>query len=336
MKYTVGNILEAQVEALVNTVNTTGVMGKGIALAFKKAFPENFKEYEKAAKNGLLNVGTMLITETHRLTPKYIINFPTKKHWKQPSKLEYIETGLQALVTLIRQNNIHSIAIPPLGSGNGRLRWSEVKVLVEKYLSPLSSDVEIIVYEPGYNDQKVIEKKSVELTPARAMLMYLLNRYRVLGYSITMLVAQKMAYFLQEFGEELKLKFEKGPYGPYSHQLLHLLQYLNGSFIQFKHEDNKPGTIINIREEKFSLVEAYVKGVLSKDQLNRMERVLSLIEGFESPYGIELLATVDFVKKNFPQHSLDQVKSEIHNWTSRKKQIMKPHHIEIAYKRLLN
>ena len=336
MKYTVGNILEAQTEALVNTVNTTGVMGKGIALLFKKAFPENFKQYEKAAKNGSLAVGTMLVTHSDQLSPKYIINFPTKIHWRQPSKMEYIEKGLQSLVAVIKENNIQSIAIPPLGSGNGHLKWSEVKILIEKYLSPLSSSVDIIVYEPGYNDQTVVVKKAVELTPARAMLIYLLNRYRILGYSITMLVAQKMAYFLQTNGEMLNLNFEKGIYGPYSHQLLHLLQHLNGTFIQFRHEDNKPATIITMKEEKLSMVEAYVKGTLTQEQRERIEKVLLLIEGFESPYGIELLATVDFIMKNFPDYTIEQIQSEIHNWTTRKKQLMKPHHIEIAYKRLIH
>ena len=336
MKYTVGNILEAETEALVNTVNTAGVMGKGIALAFKKSFPENFKRYEKAVKDGSIDIGKVLLTKTDQLSPKYIINFPTKKHWRQPSKVEYIEKGLQSLISVIQENNIKSIAIPPLGSGNGRLRWNEVKVLIEKYLSPLSNNVDIVIYEPGYNDQTVTSKKSVELTPARAMLIYLLNRYRILGYSITMLVAQKMAYFLQGYGEPLNLQFEKGVYGPYSHQLLHLLQHLNGTFIHFKNEDNKPGTVITIKDEKLSLVEAYVKGMLTKEQQLRMENVLTLIEGFESPYGIELLATVDFIKKNFPDYSLEEIKSEIHNWTSRKKQLMKPHHIEIAYNRLSN
>ncbi|MDP1676267.1 MAG: hypothetical protein Q8L88_05320 [Bacteroidota bacterium] len=170
------------------------------------------------------------------------------------------------------------------------------------------------------------------ITNEQAMLVFVMSRYRILGYSINTLVAQYLAYFL---GTD-RITFEKSQYGPYSHQLLHLLQHLNGTFIQFRHEDNKPATVITMNEENLSMVDAYVKGNLTQEQRERIEKVLLLIEGFESPYGIELLATVDFIMKNFPQYTVEQIQSEIHNWTTRKKQLMKPHHIAIAYKRLIH
>src|SRR3954464_13145310 len=108
-----GNLLEAKVEALVNTVNTVGVMGKGIALMFKEAFPENFKAYEAACKNKKLRVGRVFVTEGHDLVgPKWIINFPTRVHWRYPSKIEWIEEGLKDLKRVIIEKDIRSIAIP--------------------------------------------------------------------------------------------------------------------------------------------------------------------------------------------------------------------------------
>ncbi|HEC42737.1 MAG TPA: phosphatase [Bacteroides sp.] len=244
LRYTTGNILSSDNQALVNTVNTVGVMGKGIALSFKNAFPIVDYEYQKAIKEGEIKVGRVQVIKTNLITPEYIINFPTKKHWRQPSKLGYIDSGLQDLVKAIQEYKINSISIPPLGCGNGKLPWQRVKPLMECYLEPLSMDVEILIFEPGFNDQQSVDyNKKVHLTPARAMLLYLMNEYQILGYSINLLVAQKLAYFLQRFGEPLNLQYEKGYYGPYAHRLFHLLKYLNGSFIRFKEENNNPGTI---------------------------------------------------------------------------------------------
>ena len=143
IQYKEGNILEEEAEALVNTVNTYGVMGKGIALAFKKAFPKNYKYYRQAYENGELETGKMFLHKTGLLLPKYIINFPTKKHWRYKSKLEYIEQGLDDLIFIIESNRIQSIAIPPLGCGNGGLDWKIVKKLIIDKLAPLLSLIHI-------------------------------------------------------------------------------------------------------------------------------------------------------------------------------------------------
>jgi O-acetyl-ADP-ribose deacetylase (regulator of RNase III) len=127
-----GNLLEADVKALVNTVNCVGEMGKGLALQFKQAFPENFEEYRRACQSGEVKPGQMFIVPTGRLTnPRYIINFPTKRHWKNPSRIEAIETGLLALIETVKQFGMRSIAVPPLGCGNGGLAWSRVAPLIE-------------------------------------------------------------------------------------------------------------------------------------------------------------------------------------------------------------
>jgi len=144
------NLLHSETEALVNAVNTVGVMGKGIALQFKVAFPLNYKLYQKACKQGVVKTGKMFVTETGYLAgPKYIINFPTKADWRTSGRIEYIEQGLEDLVRVIKEKNIKDIAIPALGCGNGGLDWKDVKPLIEKKLGQLSDSVKIEVYVPG-------------------------------------------------------------------------------------------------------------------------------------------------------------------------------------------
>lgn len=332
IKYTTGNIIEADTEALVNTVNTVGVMGKGIALAFKKAFPNNYKIYKQACQDKEFNIGDLLITNTGQLTPKFIVNFPTKEHWRGRSKIEFVEIGMQELVKEINLKEIKSIAIPPLGCGNGGLNWREVKPIILKNLEVLANNVEVIIYEPGFNNQIIKSKKQIKLTPARAMLLTALKDYQILGYSINLLVIQKIAYFLQRFGEPLNLQYEKGHYGPYSHKLQHLIKYLNGYYLNFKHEETKPSTLVRLNN--LDKVELYNQENLSAEQKKRLKEVQNLTEGFESPYGLELLATVDFIYKQENIEDINQVIAQIGNWTNRKKKIMKSFHIKVAHQRL--
>lgn len=200
---------------------------------------------------------------------------------------------MKELVREIKEKQIKSIVIPPLGCGNGGLNWNEVKKIILRELEEVDKDVEVIIYEPGFNNQEIKSKKQITLTPARAMLLTSLRNYQVLGYSINLLVIQKIAYFLQRFGEPLNLQYEKGNYGPYSHRLQHLAKYLNEYFLNFKHEATKPSTPVYLRN--LDKVEVYNKENLTPEQNNRLKEVQSLIEGFESPYGLELLATVDFI-----------------------------------------
>lgn len=332
IKLTQGNILTANVEAIVNTVNVVGVMGKGIALAFKKAFPQNFNLYKSACLKKEVRVGEMFITETDKISPKLIVNFPTKEHWRGRSKIRFIEAGMKDLVRVINERQIRSIAIPPLGCGNGGLDWSEVKCIILNELSCLKSEVDVTIFEPGYNNQVIPSAKNISLTPARAMLLSALKNYQILGYSINLLVAQKIAYFLQRLGEPLNLQFEKGHYGPYSHRLQHLLKYLNGYYLNFKHEDTKPST--NVVINNFDNVSSYIKSGLDDKQKDRLKKIQELIEGFESPYGLELLATVDFINQQEKVKSEDEIINKIGEWTSRKKEIMKPYHIKVAHQRL--
>lgn len=334
IKYVKDNIINSQTDAIVNTVNTVGVMGKGIALAFKNAFPENFKIYEKACKERKIDIGRLLITETGKLYPRYIINFPTKVHWKNPSKYEYIELGLKDLIRIIREYNISSISIPPLGSGNGKLKWSVVKDILESFLSELSKEIDIIIFEPGYNYQETEEIQDVELTESRGIFLYLLKSYKILGYQLNLLVAQKIAYFLQIFGQDLRLKFEQGKFGPYSHNLSHFMSVLNNNFIKFKNQSTNPNTIIELIYDKYREVDHFVEKELNEIQKRRVDRLIKFIDGFESPYGLELLATIHFIYSKTGKNNINEIIEEIGNWTERKKEIMKPNHIQVALSRL--
>lgn len=148
IRYTAGDLLLADVQALVNTVNTVGIMGKGVALQFKQAFPQNFHAYEAACKCGQVQIGRMFVTETGRLDgPSWVINFPTKKDWRHPSRLEYVRAGLGDLVRLIRELGIKSIALPALGCGSGGLDWAQVKQAIEAAMAELP-DVDVVVFPP--------------------------------------------------------------------------------------------------------------------------------------------------------------------------------------------
>jgi O-acetyl-ADP-ribose deacetylase (regulator of RNase III) len=338
IQYTKGNLLEARTEALVNTVNTVGVMGKGIALQFKERYKENYRVYRKLAKEDKLAIGDVLAVKDLDLSgERWILNFPTKKHWKGKSQYEFIESGLIDLKKKLADLEIKSIAIPPLGCGYGGLDWKRVKKMIESTLGDL--DIEIVVYEPNEQIKRQLQKqakpKEVALTPARAMLLYLLFAYEQQGEESSVFVANKLAYFLQESGEKLRLNFEKHYYGPYSVQLQHVLYNLNGEYL-FGLEQNeiKPFEPIRLNYDRVDEVIKFVNKELSIDQRNRLKSVMSLISGFESTFSLELLATVDFLTKNKRDKKNDEVREEIKDWSSRKTKIFKSHYIDVALERL--
>ena len=235
IKYTSGDILSADAEALVNTVNCVGVMGRGIALQFRNAFPKNFKAYEEACSRNEVQPGRMFIFETGTMTnPKYIINFPTKRHWRGKSRMEDVEAGLVALVHEIRKRHIRSIAIPPLGSGLGGLDWKEVRGRIEAAVAELP-DTEVIVFEPHNGDERVtVSNRAVpKMTPGRAALVVLVHRYLagLLDPFVTLLEIHKLMYFMQESGQQLRLRYTKAPYGPYAENLRHVLHAVEGHFV---------------------------------------------------------------------------------------------------------
>lgn len=301
--YTTGNLLDAEVEALVNTVNTVGVMGKGIALMFKERFPANTAAYTRACKAGEVKTGEVFVTETGELMgPRWIVNFPTKQHWRAKSQMPWIIDGLADLRRFIEQNQVRSIAIPPLGAGNGGLDWAEVKLQVEQALGDLEG-VNIVVFEPTSQYQNVAKRQGVEkLTPARALIAELVRRYWVLGMECSLLEIQKLAWFLERsidaegLENPLDLRFEANNYGPYADRLRHLLNGLDGSYLKSEKRINdcEPLDTIWFNDAKREKVALYLK-TEAKEYLPALEKTAALIDGFESPFGMELLASVDWL-----------------------------------------
>lgn len=334
-----GNILEANAEALVNTVNCAGAMGKGIALQFKQAYPENYHAYYRAFKCGELQIGRMFVYDRgDTAQPRYIINFPTKKHWRTKSKLDYIKAGLTALVAEVEQRHISSIAVPPLGCGNGGLNWNEVRPLIEQAFAPLSN-VHTLIYEPdGAPDAIVmpIATSRPKMTPARAVLLLLLERYAepmAHIYRLSMIEVQKLAYFAQAAGESLNIQFVKHKYGPYAEVIHKMLQRMEGHFIRGYGDRSREASIYLLPN---AAAEARAVLLQYPDSLVRLERVADLIQGFETPYSMELIATVHWVAQqeiSDGSPELDKVISGVHDWNERKALFPAPH-IKVAWQQL--
>ena len=350
IRFTQGNLLDANVEAVVNTVNTVGVMGKGIALMFKERFPKNMDEYVKACKANSVKTGHMFVTETGELMgPRWIVNFPTKQHWRAPSKMEWIVDGLQSLKIFLIENQVKSIAIPPLGAGNGKLNWEEVKSEIESALSDLT-DIDIVVYEPTTKYQNVAKRLGVKkLTPARAMIAELVRRYWVLGMECSLLEVQKLAWFLERAVEQfapsnpLDLRFEANIYGPYADRLRHLLNDLDGSYLHCdkRISDAEPLDVIWFEDKQRDYLQAYLASEEMKPYLKSLEVTSALIDGFESPFAMELLATIDWlIVREHIQPRVPDLESGLLNWKTgsgsgqRKARLFDARVINIALERL--
>lgn len=339
INYVTGNLLEAPVDALVNTVNIEGVMGKGIALQFKQAFPHNYEVYRKSCQNNELWPGKLLVVPTGSLmNPRMIINFPTKRHWRSRSQLEDIDAGLRALAELIPRLEIDSLALPPLGCGNGGLDWAIVQPRIHAALNGIP-DVSILVYEPkgapAAKEMMVLTKRPM-MTPGRAALIGTIERYAIPGYDLSLLEIQKLAYFLQSAGEPLKLNFVKGKYGPYAENLNHVLQRIEGHFIR-GYGDRSINSKISLLSGASEEAESFVQ--FHPETLERLERVSTLIDGFETPYSMELLSTVHWIaqeENSTAVHDAATVVAGVWSWNDRKKALFKVDHIKMALERLRN
>lgn len=337
--YVKGNLLESNAEALVNTVNTVGVMGKGIALQFREKFPENYRIYRNACRKNELHVGEMLVVEESDLMSgrKLIVNFPTKKHWKFPSEYSYIEQGLTALRQEIVRRQIRSIAIPPLGSHNGGLEWLRVKGMIENALADLDCDIQL--YEPSDVIIERMKSERVPLTPARAMLLTMFYDMWTYGEFASVFAAEKLIYFLQRFGakEYFKIEFKPCYYGPYSGgKVAHVLYYMNGSYIKgMGGMEPRPFDFIWLIDGAVQEATAYIdrapNGPHMRDICERTQRFLA---GYYSNSALELLASVDYLLENAPElkdwrtQELDTVlgtlATDIKEWSRRKELLFTP------------
>lgn len=338
MKFITGNLLSSESQALVNTVNTVGVMGKGIALQFKERYPQNFKIYEKACKAGEVQIGKMLVAKENTLEgEKIIINFPTKTEWFKKSQYSFIEEGLKDLVRVIQEYKIKSIAIPPLGCGNGGLQWNKVKKLMSKYLGNLT-DVDIQVYEPNESVKEILQKeksaKDVKLTPAKAMILLALYKYEKFGEPASVFAANKLAYFLQESGENLKLKFEQYAYGPYAQAMDKVLYALNGKYLKgLEQMTATPFEPLELDYSKREEVVEYAKRELSNEQMDRLRNLFKAIEGFESSLSLEILSSTHFVLKSNPSIDRKELFNKV-KWNPRKQNLITEEYVDIAYNHL--
>lgn len=334
-----GNLLTQDVDALVNTVNTEGVMGKGIALQFKRAWPEMFKAYQTAAKRGEVVPGRMHVWATGLMTgPRFIINFPTKRHWRSSSKLSDIDAGLDDLVHVVREHGITSIAIPPLGCGNGGLAWHEVEPLIRTKLEPIGAATRVVLYHPG-NTPAARDQPNAEpaprLTSQRAAILMLMHRFTEATFGApTPIATQKLAYFLQNRGEDLRLRFVAHNYGPYADALRKSLRAMEGHYIDGFGDGSglvTDAAPMEVRREVWPQLEQ----MLAQDgtRRSRVCSVLDDIEGFESQYGLELLATVHWIMSYEPGafDSADRTYAAVHEWSARKANLFTHAHVAAAW-----
>jgi O-acetyl-ADP-ribose deacetylase (regulator of RNase III) len=334
--HTQGDLLKANAEALVNTVNSVGVMGKGVALQFKQAFPENFKYYERACKAGKVMPGRVLVFDTRSLlNPKFIINFPTKRHWKGKSRIEDIRKGLDALVEEVRTLSIQSIAVPPLGCGNGGLEWDVVRPLIEFAFSQVP-DVRVLLFSPDgapKPEQMNVKTFKPDMTLGRALLITLLDQYLIPGYRLSLLECQKLAYFLQSAGQQLWLNYVKYKYGPYAESLNHVLQRLEGHYIR-GYGDRSSKAEIYLLPGAAEEAKTFLNQWNDLEVAARLGRVEKLIEGYETPYSMELLATVHWVAtRDNPEaaREVDFAVAGVHQWNERKQRLFRREHIDKAW-----
>lgn len=334
IEFRTGDILQTGAEAFVNTVNCVGIMGRGVALQFKNTFPANFKAYKAACERKEVQPGRMFVYETgSMIDPKYIINFPTKRHWRGKSRIEDIEVGLDALAQEIRKRKIRSIAIPPLGSGLGGLDWREVRQRIEAILRSLD-DVHVIVYEPHIaSDQHIPTRSSnvPEMTAGRAALVGLMHRYLdgLMDPFVTLLEVHKLMYFMQAGGQQLKLRYEKAPFGPYAENLRHVLKAVEGHLISGYFDGG------DAPDKKLELVPGAVKDAEAfleddADTRARFDRVADLVKGFETPFGLELLSTIHWVITKEGATTVEEAIEHIYAWSDHKMQFT-PRQIRLAF-----
>ena len=332
IKYLTGNILDSHAQALVNTVNTVGFMGKGIALQFKKAYPNNFNEYHNACKNKQIEIGKLFVTKDGNVSTgeKFIINFPTKRDWRKPSEYEYIEKGLKDLYRVIKDYQIQSIATPPLGSGNGGLEWEKVKKLISQYLENI--DIEILVYEPTLFIKEQLKKERVKLTEARALLLYVLYDLVRNGQFVSEFASEKVAYFLQRFGTSkyLKLKFQPYFYGPYSGKVRYLLNTLNGSYIVgFSDMNKKPFEPLTLVADGYNEVKEYIE---TKPELKSIAlKTIDFLNGFYSDFALELLSSIDYISQKHNSLDKNLILKNLEEWSDQKRSmISNPKYLDIS------
>lgn len=330
-----GDILQSNAEAIVNTVNTVGVMGKGLALQFKEAYPDNYRLYRAACAAQEVKVGSMFITVERTLSgDRTIVNFPTKTTWRRPSEYSYIASGLKALRKEMRQRRLRSIAIPPLGSHNGGLDWKRVKPMIIEALGDM--DCDIYIYEPSAAIIERMKSERVRLTPARAMLLDVLHDTETEGELASVFVAEKAVYFLQRLGasDAFHTKFTPYIYGPYSGGVVsHVLHALNGSYIKGMGDMSaKPFEPIWLLPDTPSAVRQYLSATPNREYQATSERTKDFLSGFYSSLSLEMLSTTDYIlttnsdftgwQREADSKLIPRIRVYLRDWSKRKERLL--------------
>ena len=312
-------MFDADTEALVNTVNLKGVMGKGVALQFKERFKANFRRYQGACRSGEIGIGrALVVADSYNGRNQLIINLPTKVDWRHHSEYAYIESGLANLREIIASRKIKSVAMPALGAGNGGLDWIRVREMIVENLSDV--DCEIFVYEPGVTPES--QSREVKLTRARALLLYMLDKFRKEGYDTTTFSAVKAVYFLQKFGGEtiFNLKFIPYFYGPYCDAVRHVLHAMDGCYLHgFSDMNIKAFMPFGLIDDRIGKATEMVE---TDDELRGIaERTCRFLNDRWDEFNLELLSSVDFLMTANPSASPGDIYLSLCEWSERKRKL---------------
>lgn len=312
IKFKQGNIFDSEAKILVNPVNTDGVMGKGLAYQFKKNFPKNFENYYEKCKNKELDVGNKMIYTFEK--EKIIVNFPTKKKWRENSKIEYIIVGLKMLKELMIEEDIKSIAIPPLGAGNGKLNWDLVKEKICEFANSFNeNDYQITIYEPTLSEVH-LNKSHLYLT----ILLLKINEDKKLKETITDLIFQKLVYMYDYYSNRDYFKYQKYEKGPFS-------KFLNIAYQELKNYSRTSKE--SLKDIEYQLK----KQNISKDLENEehfTNQVINFYKTLQKYYStqnknlieekIELLSTLIFILKTKKSLTLEELYKSLITWNKRK------------------
>jgi len=305
IKFVTGNLFEAGADCLINTVNCEGFMGKGIAYQFKMKFPQNNLDYVKACKTGILHIGTIHCYKEEGI---WIINFPTKDKWREKSKIDYIEKGLEQLKIFIRDNNPKTIAIPPLGCGNGGLEWDIVKKMIVEKLNDIESDYNFLIFEPS-KSYSAKPKKAPDVSVSGLVVLQI-------GMDLSKRTAirlQKTGYFINYFLEEEYFKFDKWKRGPYSHSIDIVARSIK-EYQDYYDLDNSKDTY-----------EQIYKVIVSKkteEKLNKLnpaiEKATKYVNEISSDIELEGIATVLFIIQKNNQINDENIIIKFREWSEDK------------------
>lgn len=309
ISFTTGNILESQSEAIVNTVNCEGFMGKGIAYQFKVKFPENNIEYAKLCRNNQFNIGDIFLFKED---DKIILNFPTKDKWRKKSEYTFIKKGLITLKSKIIDNNIKSVSIPPLGCGNGGLKWDVVKQMILDSFKDISNKTDVVIYEPLYspnNEYKTKIKKAPKLSTSHFLLMQFKTNLK----KFNKIRLQKSIYLNNIISGHDYFKFRAQNFGPYAHSI----DILSRDIREYQKYHN-------VTTEK--AIEKSYQVLISKNFNSKMnnftfsfEKTIDFVNGINEDSKLELLTTILYIVDNKVDSSIDSIIEDVKNWNQHKR-----------------